>query len=204
MSMKQYNPTKDRILRAAAQMFSERGYDKVTTREIAKAIGINSASIYYHFTSKEEILRSLYRMYTEERRKQAPDISELLRLAESEPPHALLRKSEFHCGEEIREILEQILSTATCMICADPESENFIKENVFDPISNTLKPLLQQLITLNKIEPVDINTFVGLLSYYCFSSAALNNTTFRQSIAEYQATMTYLFSMITAKEDTVA
>ena len=47
------NATKDKILITAAKMFSERGYDKVTTREIAKSIGINSASIYHHFASKE-------------------------------------------------------------------------------------------------------------------------------------------------------
>ena len=64
--------TKDKILKAAARLFSEKGFDKVTTREIASAIGINSASIYYHFSSKEEILKNLYRFYSERLQEECP------------------------------------------------------------------------------------------------------------------------------------
>ena len=40
----------------AAEMFFDRGYEAVTIREIAAALGITPASIYYHFPDKEEIL----------------------------------------------------------------------------------------------------------------------------------------------------
>jgi AcrR family transcriptional regulator len=189
--------TKENILRTAAKLFSEQGSDKVTTREIAKAIGINSASIYYHFSSKEDLLKSLYKLYSEERRKQYPDLQELLRLAETEPPHDVLMKSEFHYQEDIREMLDQIIVIATCRIKADPESESFVRENIFDSIINFLKPLLERLVELGRIEPLDIDAFLGILCYYCFSAAALNNSPFRQGVAEYQTAMSHIFSMIT-------
>ena len=40
----------------AGEMFFDRGYEAVTIREIAAALGITPASIYYHFPDKEEIL----------------------------------------------------------------------------------------------------------------------------------------------------
>lgn len=43
------------ILAAATQLFSRRGFDGTTTREIARAVGINEAIIFRHFTSKEEL-----------------------------------------------------------------------------------------------------------------------------------------------------
>jgi len=198
---KQQKPAKERIMKAAAKMFSERGYHKVTIREIADATGINSAMIYYYFSSKEDVLKSLYRFYTEERLKGCPDLNELLQLAETDPPHAVLMKSEFHFNEKTRKLLDQILVTASREICADPKSERFIRENIFDNITNILKPLLLRLVELRKIKPFDIDTFLRVLSNYCYSSAALNNSVFKQNVAEYQAGMSFLFSVITPMQN---
>jgi AcrR family transcriptional regulator len=43
------------ILTAATQLFSRRGFDGTTTREIARVAGVNEAIIFRHFTSKEEL-----------------------------------------------------------------------------------------------------------------------------------------------------
>ena len=55
--------TKNKIFNTALRLFSSNGYDNVSTREIASAVGINSASIYYHYSSKEEILDDCYNFY---------------------------------------------------------------------------------------------------------------------------------------------
>ncbi len=47
------------ILDAAAELFSEQGYGAATTRQIADAVGVRQASIYYHFNNKQEILAEL-------------------------------------------------------------------------------------------------------------------------------------------------
>ena len=190
---------KEKIMRAAAKLFSERGYHKVTIREIANATDINSAMIYYYFSSKEDVLKNLYKFYTEERLKECPDVAELLRLAETDPPHEVLMKSEFHFNEKTREMLDQILVTASREICSDSDSERFVRENIFDNITNILKPLLIRLVELGKIKPFDIDIFLRVMSYYCYSAAALNNSAFKQNIAEYQEGMSFLFSMITPK-----
>jgi AcrR family transcriptional regulator len=51
--------TKDLILHTALQLFSERGYDGVSMRDLATKVGIKAASIYNHFSSKEDIFNSL-------------------------------------------------------------------------------------------------------------------------------------------------
>jgi len=192
--------TREKIMRVAAKMFSEKGYDKVTTREIANGAGVNPAMIYYYFSSKHDVLKSLYRFYTEERMKESPDLSGLLRLAETAPPHEVLMGSEFHYHEENRDMLDQILVTAAREIRSDPESEQFIRENIFDNVSRILGPLLRRLTELEKIKPFDVDAFLKVVSYYCCSAATLNNSVFGQSIADYQAGMSLLFSVI-APED---
>lgn len=51
--------TKEKILRKAADLFSERGYYGVSMDEIASELGISKANLYYHYESKEAILRIL-------------------------------------------------------------------------------------------------------------------------------------------------
>jgi AcrR family transcriptional regulator len=53
------NDTRDRILQAALDLFIERGYERTSLREIAERVGVTKAALYYHFSSKEEILRTL-------------------------------------------------------------------------------------------------------------------------------------------------
>jgi AcrR family transcriptional regulator len=47
------------IQQAAARVFKEKGYDRATVQDIAKAVGILPGSLYYYFRSKEELLLKL-------------------------------------------------------------------------------------------------------------------------------------------------
>ena len=51
--------TKQRILRAAGELFEERGYQSVTMREIAKQAGCSHTAIYMHCKDKEDLLHQL-------------------------------------------------------------------------------------------------------------------------------------------------
>jgi AcrR family transcriptional regulator len=48
--------TRQRILRAAAALFAERGYAGATTRAIAAAAGVNEVTIFRHFGNKKSLL----------------------------------------------------------------------------------------------------------------------------------------------------
>lgn len=53
--------TKERILKAALDLFCVNGYTTVSVRDIGRAVGIRESSIYYHFTNKEDILQTMLR-----------------------------------------------------------------------------------------------------------------------------------------------
>lgn len=48
--------TREGILEAAARIFSEKGYHATSMHDIAEAVNLQKASLYYHFSSKQEIL----------------------------------------------------------------------------------------------------------------------------------------------------
>jgi AcrR family transcriptional regulator len=50
--------TRARIQRVALELFAEQGYERTSLREIAERLGVTKAALYYHFRSKEDIVRS--------------------------------------------------------------------------------------------------------------------------------------------------
>jgi AcrR family transcriptional regulator len=55
--------TRARIQRVSLELFAEQGYDKTSLREIAERLDVTKAALYYHFKSKEDIVRSLVEDY---------------------------------------------------------------------------------------------------------------------------------------------
>ena len=62
--------TRAEILRVALELFTEKGYEATSTRDISGALGITKSALYYHFENKEAIVASL----VEERRHEVDDL----------------------------------------------------------------------------------------------------------------------------------
>ncbi|WP_026240377.1 TetR/AcrR family transcriptional regulator [Parafrankia discariae] len=52
--------TRERILDVALELFSTAGYEAVSLREIAERMNFTKAALYYHFSSKDDILLALH------------------------------------------------------------------------------------------------------------------------------------------------
>ena len=53
--------TRQRILDAAVELFSERGYDGAATRAIAALAGVNQVTLFRHFGSKKSLFQAMLR-----------------------------------------------------------------------------------------------------------------------------------------------
>jgi AcrR family transcriptional regulator len=82
-----------RLLRAAVELFAERGFNGTSTREICTRAGTGEAAVYDHFASKEEMLYLTCRFAHEE----------------------LLRRLEAaHSGESAADQLRSLVRELTC------------------------------------------------------------------------------------------
>ena len=76
--------TKAEIRKVAIELFTERGYEATSLREIAERLGITKAALYYHYSSKESIVRSIFEAHLEA-------LDELTAWAREQPPGPELR-----------------------------------------------------------------------------------------------------------------
>lgn len=70
------NP-REEILDASAELFTRQGFATTSTHQIADAVGIRQASLYYHFPSKSEIFLTLLKSTVEPSTVLAADLSTL-------------------------------------------------------------------------------------------------------------------------------
>lgn len=70
--------TRARILDVALELFAAQGYEKTSLREIADRLGVTKAALYYHFKTKDEIVRGIVR-------SMAAPIDEAIAFGEGKP-----------------------------------------------------------------------------------------------------------------------
>lgn len=57
--VKNMNKTKRKIFETSMKLFAEKGYDATSIEEITATVGVAKGTLYYHFSSKEEIFNFL-------------------------------------------------------------------------------------------------------------------------------------------------
>ncbi|HEX8804994.1 MAG TPA: helix-turn-helix domain-containing protein [Acidimicrobiales bacterium] len=58
--------TRGRLVRAAGQVFAERGYEGTRIADVARAAGLSTGAIYAHYGSKAELLAAAIRAHSDE------------------------------------------------------------------------------------------------------------------------------------------
>lgn len=61
----QFNPKQKHIMRTALEIFSQKGYNGSSVRDIAMASNVNLAMINYYFGSKLQLLEAIFEQMTE-------------------------------------------------------------------------------------------------------------------------------------------
>ncbi|NDP49251.1 MAG: TetR/AcrR family transcriptional regulator, partial [Sulfuriferula multivorans] len=66
----------ERIIAAALQLFTQRGYFSTSVPDMARSAQVSVGSIYHHFKDKEDVARALYLGLTERLQDALADIAQ--------------------------------------------------------------------------------------------------------------------------------
>ena len=149
--------TKDQIVVAAQNMFRERGYAAASMRELAKEVGVEPASIYSHFKSKDDILKYIcFRIASEFFEAQEPILNSV-----SNPVEKLKRM----INEHIRIIIQNLDAATVFFIewsyLKEPDLKEFI--SMREKYERGFREVIQEGITSGDFRMIDVNFTVRLL-----------------------------------------
>ena len=100
--------TKQKILEKALELFSQFGYDSVSARDIAKAVGIKAPSLYSHFSGKQAIFDAIVEATEEKYEKYTDKIAVHIQSAGQDVP-LFTHITEERLKEKIHKIFDYSL-----------------------------------------------------------------------------------------------
>lgn len=151
--------TQEAILKAATTLFSQKGINGTTTREIADLAGVNIAALHYHWGGKEDLLKAVYQRV----------IGELMGFVAKifENPSSQLRENiEIHLAR-FHDFFIENPEYARILLYGDLEKPSFIAElrdQFILPIVRQVSEQMRSLMKEKKIRKIDPEA--TLLSMY--------------------------------------
>ncbi|CAM4336117.1 TetR/AcrR family transcriptional regulator [Paenibacillus macerans] len=124
--------TKNRLIDSALKVFSAKGFDASTTKDIAKEAGTTDGLIYHYFKSKEELLWAVV-----DKHSLIPDLRDTAAQADSDVPlESLLTK---YFGQLLHRLNEK--TDLIVMFFGEAQRKPQIREYLVSLIEEVLKPL---------------------------------------------------------------
>lgn len=181
--------TKERIKRAAIELFNAHDSLSVTTNHIAKAAGISAGNLYYHYRNKEEIIREIYA----EMSKRIESLKSFEAMLSGENPLAVLNESFEHYGDMFWEY-RFLMRDAPVLMALDSELKKaFVanQEKRIVQITGVIKFLISEEILENipKDEiPLRAKNYWFVTAYWQIF-ASMSGEVSRESIREAKEAM---------------
>ena len=152
------------ILDAAAHVFSQVGYERATTREIAEAADLSEGTLYNYFASKQELLIAIAKNYADEvaadiKTVEAESIEEML---------AQLMEKRFKVGQE-RRLFMVFLHEAR----NNADVHQYYVEGAIHRIIQETESRIETLIKEGRMRNVDPNIAARTMSAAIMGFAAL-------------------------------
>ncbi len=166
------NDTRQRIIKAAIQVFSQKGYLGATTRAIAAAAGVNEVTLFRHFGSKENLLRAAIDQYSP-----LPGLERLIETEFSGDYRQDLLKLGHYFLAKLTESWQKVERRKTMIMALQeidrrPELRDLVLP-VFRRIRHLLREYLQQQIEQGRVRNLDTEVMAEAILGMFFSYALL-------------------------------
>lgn len=148
----------EKIIEAAIELFSIKGFHKTRTYEVAKKAGVAEGTIYLYFNSKDELLINAYK-------KVLSDLIYRIQQKNKEELVAICKIRNFI--DEHMQVLKDNETLARFIIVESRQSPQFYnKYPKFRPLNDYveyLKSIIKEAIDNNEIRPTDCDIFASII-----------------------------------------
>jgi len=158
-------PTKERIFDVSLDLFSQKGFDAVSVREIAREVGIRESSIYNHYKSKEAILDAIIDYFKSELSQSGLPEEEDAALMEQGPEVFFNVGASAYINQINTPQMEKIWRLVSIETYHNQKIRDFFKKELLEEPITVWEDVFQTMIEKNMIKPLNPRT----LAYEYFS-----------------------------------
>ena len=189
---------------AAVNLFSAHGYANVSIRDIAGTLNIKAASMYNHFSSKDELLLKIYDFCEQHFDNIISNLDDLVELVSNTPPQEVFRIYFSYFGDEIYglglyELMPKIMKIVLEEASHDKRAEKLAVKLYYTYPKVYLRPVIEKMMELDLIEPIDIDLFIALYNCLELRGSYAHGSKLALPAKKWQDCRTLLFSLVRAK-----
>ena len=123
---------RQRILTCAANLFASKGFTEATIRELAEAVGLNAATIYYYFPSKNAILEHMLEEYLKRVWGVVSEPAAFSSLRENPTPDGIMASMLLSFPEDNQEYYLNVLKVLLHEQHRNPDVRHYVAKNFMD------------------------------------------------------------------------
>lgn len=158
--------TKEKIFDVSLELFSQKGFDAVSVREIAREVGIRESSIYNHYKNKEAILDAIIEYFMNEMAMSGPPEEEMEKLMET-PELFFEVGAKAFIGRMSAPATEKIWRIISIELYHNEKIREFFKKELLEMPLMSWEGIFAKMMEKKVIKPADPK----VLAYEYFSFA---------------------------------
>lgn len=159
--------TKEKIFDVSLDLFSQKGFDAVSVREIAREVGIRESSIYNHYKNKEAILDAIIDYFMSELQQSGPPEEDADLLMDQGPEVFFEVGARIYIEHINTPKMEKIWRLVSIEMYHNEKIRNFYKKELLEEPINIWEATFTKMIKKGLIKPFNPRT----LAYEYFSFA---------------------------------
>lgn len=125
------------ILMGAAQVFSQKGYHKATTKEVAQAAGVSEGTIYNYFNSKRDLLVAMVELFA------TTSFKDIVLDHPPDDPRVFLKKI-LHDRYQLIQARGHIITPLIAEIFSDADLRQAVYNQILKPVAALVEQYLQK------------------------------------------------------------
>lgn len=147
--------TKKKVFDSAIELFMLRGFNSVSIKEIADHVGVRQSSIYNHFSSKQQMLDTIYEFYCHHYRKDRKSVEEMDVIIEKESPLAIIEAMHYDFGTDYAKRMSDITKIIFQRIVIDEHARQIVKSLMIDEGIQYVKEVFDRAVQSGRFAPFD-------------------------------------------------
>lgn len=155
MNIEEFSRPKRRIFETAIDLFSVKTYETVSLEDIANALNRKKPSLYNHFSSKQEILDTMYAFFVEHIFDQRRTLDELKPIFATGSIIDMMLSMSFRFRPEYTDMLTKILTVIHQRKYHDEQARTIAKELIIDEGIRYVEDAFNCAIAAGRLAPFD-------------------------------------------------
>lgn len=161
--------TKEKIFDVSLDLFSQKGFDAVSVREIAREVGIRESSIYNHYKSKDAIRDSIFQYFKKELMKMRPPEAKNLEKTDKIKPEIFIQRANLTLNLFKDSKMEKIFRIISSEQFRDERARKIMLRCLINEPYSFSKKVLEIMLNNGIIDNIDPNIKAMEFQYTIFS-----------------------------------